>query len=1092
MTELPFDDADTLAEQTEWLRALARRLVGDSHAAEDVVQETFLVALRQPSPGVGTEGGDRGSARAWLHGIVQNLARTARRSGARRSAREREYGAAQPQFSPGSDDVVERTARAGRLIAAVLALEEPYRTAVLLSYEERLDAPTIAARLGITPAAARKRISRGIEQLRARLGANRGGRSPAWLLGFAGRAAPKAAPKLPWITGLTMTMKWAPTIVAAAVLAGLGFWGWSEARSDASAEAGSTRVIASEEATRTVELADVSASAGRAEEGAAPSESAAPSKSGTQRTVLGRVLFSDDRTPVVGALIRANGRRGDEGTTPIGESLATTDSEGRFEVALDGPMASSLVDRGLWVQHDDAFDVHVDAAQISAFEGRVIEVRTVPLGSVTVHVVDAAGAPAIDVPIEYMLKPTLGSDAQLWTYQRDLQAGRTDAYGDVVVRGLPVSTLVRFGVQREYDKPARATIDPVTRRAEATLRLRGWATIAGQLEWPDGTPAVGVNVDWNGTSPSSGSMGGAGAVSGDDGAFAISDLSGGGGVLHFGSAAFHAPVPARIVRGEVTDVGTLTVVRPVRVAGRVILPEGLGAPKPLVVCALRDGVPVGQAYLEGSLDFELEVPPGPVVLALAKDLSWDPILPFRGEFMGTARVDAPQSDVELRLTAQVTQLKGTIQRLATSTGGQSTPELHLVPNDASVQMGMPHTLYGFAFEPIFRTDGTFSVVLGPVEDVRVLVLEGDRSAYTSATSIALNATNDVGALEWSQGEMNVLVTNALGAPLADAVVAARNVTRDLTEVRTDGEGVARFDLPVGPYAVRADFGGGASGPWRLVHVERNRVAEVEFSVEGEGILNGVVHSPNGPVAGVGIRAQCEWPISNLILAATTGADGSFRFKDVMPGRYRYSIGKELIGRVELEPGVPANLDLLVGAARETVTVTRGEKPTASVDSLFVSALGEGFAPWNIGEALGGGRFEVELPQGPLQFMLDLNGLGNNQLVLVKGPERDGATYRLDLPATGIELRLEGAAAHGPIPAAYLEELEGKPAVTFWGSEPELYAEDDGVRAGGVRVVRFPYIDGNARVRIEGLDAEGARRVETVRVQASGMTQVRFQ
>ena len=52
MTDSPHVSAEELLEHTQWLRSLARRLIGDGPEAEDVVQQTFLQALRSP-PGPG-------------------------------------------------------------------------------------------------------------------------------------------------------------------------------------------------------------------------------------------------------------------------------------------------------------------------------------------------------------------------------------------------------------------------------------------------------------------------------------------------------------------------------------------------------------------------------------------------------------------------------------------------------------------------------------------------------------------------------------------------------------------------------------------------------------------------------------------------------------------------------------------------------------------------------------------------------------------------------------------------------------------------------------------------------------------------------
>lgn len=44
-------DVVILPEQTGWLHALARGLVGDSHRAEELTQDTLLAAIEKPPQG---------------------------------------------------------------------------------------------------------------------------------------------------------------------------------------------------------------------------------------------------------------------------------------------------------------------------------------------------------------------------------------------------------------------------------------------------------------------------------------------------------------------------------------------------------------------------------------------------------------------------------------------------------------------------------------------------------------------------------------------------------------------------------------------------------------------------------------------------------------------------------------------------------------------------------------------------------------------------------------------------------------------------------------------------------------------------------
>src|SRR5438093_5448145 len=72
---------ELLAER-EWIRRLARALVGHDELAEDLTQETLLVALRAPPD-------PNRPARPWLGGVLRNLIARNCRSEVRRRRRER-------------------------------------------------------------------------------------------------------------------------------------------------------------------------------------------------------------------------------------------------------------------------------------------------------------------------------------------------------------------------------------------------------------------------------------------------------------------------------------------------------------------------------------------------------------------------------------------------------------------------------------------------------------------------------------------------------------------------------------------------------------------------------------------------------------------------------------------------------------------------------------------------------------------------------------------------------------------------------------------------------------------------------------------
>src|SRR5947207_13007110 len=73
---------ETLLAHREWVRSVARAVVRDPNAADDVEQETWLAAMRSPPR-------HEGSIRGWLGTVVRSRARRIGRGETRRAARER-------------------------------------------------------------------------------------------------------------------------------------------------------------------------------------------------------------------------------------------------------------------------------------------------------------------------------------------------------------------------------------------------------------------------------------------------------------------------------------------------------------------------------------------------------------------------------------------------------------------------------------------------------------------------------------------------------------------------------------------------------------------------------------------------------------------------------------------------------------------------------------------------------------------------------------------------------------------------------------------------------------------------------------------
>lgn len=176
-------DLEGLLAQATWVQTLARRLVADSHQAEDIVQDAMLAGLRS---GPRRESGWR----AWLATVVRNLSRFAARQAARRGIRE--HAAARSEEELSTQEVIERVERQRIVAQAVLELDEPYRETLLLRFYQELAVGEIARRQAVPAKTVDTRLRRGLGRLRQKLESRMGTECLAEML-----AALATAPPMP-------------------------------------------------------------------------------------------------------------------------------------------------------------------------------------------------------------------------------------------------------------------------------------------------------------------------------------------------------------------------------------------------------------------------------------------------------------------------------------------------------------------------------------------------------------------------------------------------------------------------------------------------------------------------------------------------------------------------------------------------------------------------------------------------------------------------------------------------------------------------------------------------------------------------------
>ncbi|MCB9881401.1 MAG: sigma-70 family RNA polymerase sigma factor [Planctomycetes bacterium] len=166
-------DLQLFTQHAAGLRALVRTLVVDDNRIDDVVQETWLAALKSPPR-------DQKTAFAWLAKVARRMVHRVHREETRR--RGRELKRATPEQLPPTDEIVSRELARRQVVDVVLELKEPYKTAILYRFFENLGPSEIAARLGVPTETVRTRVKRGLEQMRQRLDRRSGGIPTTWHL----------------------------------------------------------------------------------------------------------------------------------------------------------------------------------------------------------------------------------------------------------------------------------------------------------------------------------------------------------------------------------------------------------------------------------------------------------------------------------------------------------------------------------------------------------------------------------------------------------------------------------------------------------------------------------------------------------------------------------------------------------------------------------------------------------------------------------------------------------------------------------------------------------------------------------------------
>ena len=551
-------DPAHLLDHAAWLRSLAASLVGDRATADDLVQDTYVAALRRP-PST-----DR-PVKPWLSRVLRNAARFRWRSETNRSARETALASTAERETLTSAELLERHETQQLLARLVGELEEPYREAILLRFAEGLAPKDIARRLGIPAGTVRWRISEGLARLRARLDALHDGDRKAWLAALAPLVS-RAPGAVPVTIGIAM--------LATAVIAmfAIGHHA-APAAPTVPTTAAVTRVQAPRAMPRAAE-ADVRWLA----------QVGAP-----VRRIAGRVISEGD--PAAGVLVRLT----QDGTI----KELRTERDGRFDFgareASEIAISASAPGRISMIVHVDPRDPRTRTEDL--------ELALTPcVAALWGHVRDTEGAPIAGARV----------------LREDVIGAESDATGAYEVCALPTATELTglLFVVRADGYGAIHALPAPKGRVQRDFVLTPEATITGRVLTEAGAPIANARVtvgsDNAGTQAYEDIPAAVVVTTDATGAFQAGGLRG-GRLLVTAIAPDAAAPPVHVVVGP-GDVQTVTL--RVQLAGTVrghVLVEGRGAvgarvslrgAPEVVAVAQADGafvlsrVPAGRVSLE--------------------------------------------------------------------------------------------------------------------------------------------------------------------------------------------------------------------------------------------------------------------------------------------------------------------------------------------------------------------------------------------------------------------------------------------------------------------------------------------------------------
>jgi RNA polymerase sigma factor (sigma-70 family) len=458
-------------ENASWVQRLALSLVRDPHLAEDLAQQTMVAAL---------EGAPQKSARQrpWLARILRNHVYARHRAETRRQNREAQVAVEECDELP--HDVVERAEVGKMLTEAVMRLEEPFRTTLLMRFHEDKTPKEIARELGIPAATVRTRLHRGLEKLRKEIcrswGEDWPSCSPA-LVAFASAGGSGVVKSSFWLMATALLFSFSAALFI------LQPWRTEAPFSmEAKALSAATEVLRPEQSLASPDFqADLDSL-----RTSLPMNSAGSAATPLGTVVLqGRCVARESGQPLTSCRIRF-------WTEPMQEAF--TDKDGEFEFHLDNLSASiqytidlehegRLSRRGVWrpevnpIESINFGDVPFDRGTI--VEGRMLDEKDAPVAQAMIYFDSLIGQSLFN-PLENVPVSAYSDEQGFFKFSSSLPPGARN---------------LRFRAKgfMQVGPPFVNILGDVERQT-IECRVKSMPYVEGRIQYPDGTPVVRAEI----------------------------------------------------------------------------------------------------------------------------------------------------------------------------------------------------------------------------------------------------------------------------------------------------------------------------------------------------------------------------------------------------------------------------------------------------------------------------------------------------------------------------------------------------------------------------------------------------------------------